>query len=197
LSVSLFLAQKPGAMHPDASSTKKHWHAFAFVRPKSADKFKPPVLREVADSRSYDRTQNPVLIFGFSYPRNLGANKQDLEGQPETPCDDVGNEYTDPAQGQKETFPPSHMGKKVIFEGTSHDSGTQRDKEKGRYDVQDGTDHQDTGVKYKSPGNQIGRKTQSHGPESCFKRMAAGNAGGDEGVNAHGRGNKRKTPKIE
>jgi len=28
--LALIFAQKPGALHPDASSTQKHWRAFAF-----------------------------------------------------------------------------------------------------------------------------------------------------------------------
>jgi len=46
----VIIAQKPGASHPDGSSTAKHRRAFVFVRPTSAGKFKPPVLRVVVES---------------------------------------------------------------------------------------------------------------------------------------------------
>jgi hypothetical protein len=41
--------KQPGAFHPVESSTLKHWRAVVIVRPKSADKFKPPVSRVVVD----------------------------------------------------------------------------------------------------------------------------------------------------
>jgi len=41
-------AQKPGALHPDATSTVKHWRVLAFSA--YGRKFKPPVLRAVVDS---------------------------------------------------------------------------------------------------------------------------------------------------
>jgi hypothetical protein len=45
----IILAKQTGCFAPGCKLNLKHWRAFAFVRPKSADKFMPPVSRVVVD----------------------------------------------------------------------------------------------------------------------------------------------------